>query len=386
VAPPAKPDEPAAPEGQKPAEPPKPPEPPKEISPDQRQRIIDYGYVIVKDQVGREVTLRSVYEFLYGQAKDNVSLKEMFDRLKANDDPLNPVCGMEPGKGLLVYRDFDGKALSGDELQEIEDSGVKFGFSFKPRVTGLGDTDLPKMSRKPDTLGDEGHGRQFFRLLEVIREQRKAFEELTPGEKEDLKRLFYLPERARERAKEKLDALRQKLVDGAVKPEQFRAEAQALGCRVHEGEWIEATYDYLREPDRKQLWPDEFLHMRDRHFLRKSLAQVLDRDRVKQEYKAGSFLPVDVSIRQEADEPGAAYLFHLRERKRPDATTIPPAEIATYLKTFATQRIRDESARWNDEPEQLIGDFRMSFDKEMQARIDDELKRREEARRKGSER
>jgi hypothetical protein len=263
---------------------------------------------------------------------------------------------------------------------------VKFGFSFKPRVTGLGETDLPKKSRKADTLGDEGHGRQFFRLLEVIREQRKTFEELTPGEKEDLRRLFYLPERARERAKGKLEALRGKLIDGTVKPEQFRAEAEALGCRVHEGEWIEATYDFLREPDPKQLWPDEYLHMRDRHFLRKSLAQVLDRDRVKQEWKAGSLLPVDVHVRREADQPGAAYLFRLRERKKPDATTIPPGEIATYLKTFATQKNREEQARWAEEPEQLRGDFKMSFSKEMQERIDEDLRRQDEAKRKSGSR
>ncbi len=371
--------------GQAPAEAPKPPDQP--LDPLTRQRIIDYGYQIVKEQVGREVTLRSIYEFLYDQARNDVSLKEMFDRLKANDDPQSPVCGTEPGKGLIMYRDLDGKALSADELMEIEDSGVKFGFSFKPRVTGLGDTDLPKKSRKADTLGDEGHGRQFFRLLEVIREQRKTFEELTPGEKDDLKRLFYLPERARERAKEKLEALRQKLVDGTVKPEQFRAEAEALGCRVHEGEWIEATYDFLREPDKKQLWPAEYLHMRDRHFLRKSLAQVLDRDRVKQEWKAGSVLPVDVHVRREADEPGAAYLFLLRQRKKPDATTIPPGEIATYLKTFATQKNREEQARWGEEPEQLRGDFKMTFSKEMQERIDEDMRRKEEAaRRKGGSR
>ena len=93
----------------------------------------------------------------------------IFDRLKAKDDPKDPVCATEPGKGLLVYRDFGGKPLSGDELTEIEDGGVKFGFSFKPRVTGvaLGGDELPKMSRKADTLGDEGHGRQIFRLVSV---------------------------------------------------------------------------------------------------------------------------------------------------------------------------------------------------------------------------
>jgi len=136
---------------------------------DVRRKDPAYGYDIVKEQVGREVTLRAIYQFLHSQAKDDVSLKVIFDKLKAKDDPKDPICSTEPGKGLLVYRDFGGKPLSADELAEIEDSGVKFGLSFKPRVTGLGDTDLPKMSRRAETLGDEGHGRQILRLLEVIR-------------------------------------------------------------------------------------------------------------------------------------------------------------------------------------------------------------------------
>lgn len=134
-----------------------------------RAKLADSGYELVKEQVAREVELRAVYAFLHSQAKDDVSLKVIFDRLKAKDDPKDPVCATEPGKGLLVYRDFGGKPLSGDELTEIEDGGVKFGFSFKPRVTGvaLGGDELPKMSRKADTLGDEGHGRQIFRLVSV---------------------------------------------------------------------------------------------------------------------------------------------------------------------------------------------------------------------------
>jgi hypothetical protein len=52
----------------------------------------------------------------------------------------------------------------------IEDSGVKFGFSFLPRVTGLGTEDLPKQSYKADTFGEEGHGRQIFRLVAVTKE------------------------------------------------------------------------------------------------------------------------------------------------------------------------------------------------------------------------
>jgi hypothetical protein len=336
----------------------------------------------VKDQVGREVELRSIYDFLFEQARNDVSLKELYEKLKANDDPQNPVCSTEPGKGLIVYRDFDGKALSGDELQEIEDSGVKFGISFRPRVTGLGDTDLPKKSPKVDTLGNEGHGRQFFRLLEVIREQRKTFEELTEGEKEDLRKLFYLPEQARERAKAKLEALRQEFVSGTRKAEEFAAEAGKLGCRVHAGEWIEASRDYVRQPDEKQLWPDEYRHMRDRRFLRTSLSQVLARDREATEWKPTCLLPVDVDIRREAEDPGAAYLFQLRERKHPDATTVPTGEILTQLNQAASKRNDEEFRRWSDDWELLRTHFRMSFEKEMQGRIDDEQKREQEDRKK----
>ncbi len=130
----------------------------------------DKGYEVLKAQVAREVELRSIFEFLHSEAKDDVSLKVIFEKLKEKDGPKNPVCGTEPGKTAIVYRDFGGRPLSGDQLTEIEDSGVRFGFSFKPRVTGLGSDDLPKMSRKADTLGPEGEGRQIFRLVAVTRD------------------------------------------------------------------------------------------------------------------------------------------------------------------------------------------------------------------------
>lgn len=379
---PEKPEEPAG----KPEEPKEEPTPPEEPLPD-LQKINNFGYDLVKEQVGREVAVRTIYAFLHSQTKDDVSFKELFEKLRAHDDPASPVCSTEPGKGLLMYRDFDGKGLSADELQEIEDSGVKFGFSFKPRVTQLEKAGLPKRCPKEDTLGDAAHGRQIVRLLEVIPEQRKTFDELTAGEKEDLRRLFYLPERARARAKEKLEGLRQRLVDGALAAEAFRAEAEALGCRVREGEWVEASYDPVREPDKAMLWPDEFLHMRDRYFLRKSLAQALDRDRAKpegkEELKPPCLLPVDVEIRRDAAEPGSAYLFRLRERKRPDATTVTAAEMSRYLRTFANQRLHEEQERWMGDLPSLIKNFGMHFDEEMQRRVDEEMRQREEARRGG---
>jgi len=346
-----------------------------------RQKMVEFGYQIVKDQIRREVWVRKFYEFLQERARDNVSLKEIYDQLKAHDDPQNPICSTTPGEGLIVYRDFGGEALTGDELQEIEDSGVKFGFSFLPRVTGLGDTDLPRKGRKADTLGDAGHGRQILRLLEVVREQRKTYSELTEGEKEDLRRDFYLPMRAREKAREQLEALRKSFVDGERKPEEFPAAAAEVGARVREAEWIRASFDLVAEPVESQLWPEEYRHMRDRRFLRKTMADVLNQDRVKQEYKAGTFLPVAMDLSGDADDPGAAYLFYLRERKKPDADTIPPIEIATQINAARQQRRYEEQQRWLDRAAQLISDFRMVFHKDMQARIDDELKQREEARR-----
>lgn len=135
-----------------------------------KAEVLHKGYELVKDQVRREVELRSIYRFLWLQAKDEESLKKTFDQLREKDDPKVPVCGTEPGKTLIVYRDFGGKGLSGAELQEIEDSGVKFGPSFRARVLGVGTNDLPKLGLKADTFGQEGHGRQIFRLVAVTEE------------------------------------------------------------------------------------------------------------------------------------------------------------------------------------------------------------------------
>lgn len=129
--------------------------------------LMTRGYELAKAQVDREVTLRSIYQFLHAQAKDDQSLKTTFDRLKEKDDPKNPVCGTEPGKTPVVYRDFGGRKLTVQELTEVEDSGVKFGPSFKNRVVGMGDTGIPRKGPKADGLGAEWEGRQIFRLVAV---------------------------------------------------------------------------------------------------------------------------------------------------------------------------------------------------------------------------
>jgi hypothetical protein len=135
-----------------------------------RERLLARGHQIVQDQVGREVELRSIYGFLLSQAKDDASLKEVFERLRANDDPNDPVCSTEPGKGLLVYREYGGKGLTSAEMEGIEDRGVRFGPTFRVRLSAFGNEGLPRKSIKPDTLGDEGHGRHIFRLVAVTRE------------------------------------------------------------------------------------------------------------------------------------------------------------------------------------------------------------------------
>ena len=54
------------------------------------------------------------------------------------------------------------------------------------------------------------------------------------------------------------------------------------------------------------------------------------------------------------------------------------------LGTFANQRHREEMARWSEDWEQLRTQFRMSFEPDMQRRIDAEQKEAQEARRKRS--
>jgi len=57
--------------------------------------------------------------------------------------------------------------------------------------------------------------------------------------------------------------------------------------------------------------------------------------------------------------------------------------MSRYLRTFVSQRMYEEQQRWTDDPQQVKEDFRMVFDKDMQARFDEDMQRREEARRKG---
>ncbi|MHC4137641.1 MAG: hypothetical protein ACYS0K_22065 [Planctomycetota bacterium] len=141
---------------------------------DAAARAFAGAFGIVKDQVARELKVRGMYQWLHSKARkhETKSLKDLFAKLRKHDDPKKPVCSTEAGRGLIVYREFaDG--LTGDELENIEDSGVKFTHNFRARVTQMGDTDLPKLARRADVLGAAGEGRYILRLLEVIKDARK---------------------------------------------------------------------------------------------------------------------------------------------------------------------------------------------------------------------
>jgi len=332
------------------------------------------GFDVVKDQVDRELRLRGILWFLRDEAAkdESKSLREVYEKLAKVDDPDHPVCATKPGEGLIVYREFP-EPLSGDELEELADSGVVFGLNFRHRVTSLSDRDLPKVGPKADILGDAGHGRQIFRLVAVERERQKVFAELTEGEKADLRDQFYLPAQARERAKEMLEELRKRCVENAVAPDALAAEAEALGGRFRQDEWIEAWHDFRNQPVRGQYWPAEFLHMRDRHFLMRSVADALRADRAKKELKAGSYLPVSVDARTSTDDPGAAYLVLLLERRPPTAETMPAAQIDDAVDTAERQRAAEERSRWRDDFPQIVRDFHLEFYGEMRDRMAREL-------------
>jgi len=382
-------EEPKEGEGAPPEEPEEDEASPEDDSAELREAIYERGYEIVADQVRRELKVRGMFQWFHDVARragEKTSLKKLFDQLRKHDDPESAVCSAEIGKGLLVYLDFDGKHLTGEEIEEIEDRGVKFTHNFRLRVSQVGDTDLPKLSKKADVLGGAGHGRQIFRLLDVKRPSRKTFEDLTEGEKEDLREDWYLPATARELAENALAELRTRLVEGEIEPEAFRKEATELGCRFHADEWIEASRDFLAEPDKSMYWPDAYEHMRDRHFLHGELASVLGRDRVKKELTAGSFPEVLVDARRGEDDPGTAYLVQILERRKPDASMVPPDELQLFLNYARTSKQNAQQKRWTEKVEQLLSDFNVVFMDEMNRRVQDELERRAEAKRRGRSR
>jgi len=354
----------------------KPPEPPAP-SPDLEKTLRERGFELCRDQIDRELRLRGMFQWFRSEAaKDETkSLKVLFEKLRKHDDPKNPVCSTEPGKGLIVYIEFPA-GLTASKIEKLKDGDVLFTHNVRNRVTGLGDTDLPRVG-KADPLGEEGNGRMILRLIEIKKERRKTFKELTAGERRDLEEKYYLPAQARALAKQALEGLRARCVANEVKAEAFPAQARKLGCRVFTDEWITADYDFMQEPERRNYWPAEFLHMHDRYFLRRNLASALGKDRAEHKLKAGSYLDVEVDSGQPGEDPsGAAYLVLLLERRRPGPETMPPSELYTYLGSTRTRRLAEDNDRWAGNLQQLFSDFRLEFYGDMDKRIKDEMKRR----------
>lgn len=335
--------------------------------------------------IDREVRVRNLMQFLRDQAgaDEKRSLKALFEKFKANDDPQDPVCSAEAGKGLLVYLEYP-QGLSVDEMQKIVDDGIEFGFNFSSRITGTGDKDLPKVGLKADLLGKEGtDGRMIWRVLDVEKERRKTFGELTTGEKETLRDSFYLPEQARVRARSDLEELRKQFVDGGRKAAEFRAVAGTNGRRLFESQWITASSDYLADPSPKTYWPAELAMLRDRHALHDQLQSVLARDRREKKLGPDSFLEVQVESRKDREDPGTAYLVLLHERREPSAETVPSETLETFL-TYASRLRRGEDEDWwSKDFTALRTRFRMEFFGDMQDRIERDVKEKQEAQDSG---
>jgi hypothetical protein len=343
-----------------------------------QESLHEAGLELLRPQIIREIMLRGMFWHLRDQAaKDPAkSLKETFDLLVAHDDPEDPICSTEPGKGLIVYRTFTDSPITGDEISDLSDGGERFTHNLRNRITSMGTEGLPKLSPQAHTMGELAHGRVVIRLVEVEPERRKTFSELTEGEKAELSKDFYLPEKARQRAKEKLEALRKRFVDGELKAEDFGAAAAELGDTVRfvADEWLTASYDFIAEPDRSAYWPSEYLHMGDRKFLRRNLAGVFARDRVEKEIQPGSWIEVQVDRRTDAENPGAAYLVLVHERRQPDANTMPPQELDSFVEFSRKGRDAEERQRWTGDFKTLIQAFSIEFFGDMNKRIEEQLK------------
>lgn len=332
---------------------------------------------LVQDQIIREIQLRGMMQFMRDEAgkDEKKSLRSLYDQLKANDDPGSPVCATEAGKGLIVYREFlDG--LSVDEMKDLEDSGIKFSFNFSLRITSTPDKDLPRVGQKSDLLGPEGDGRMIWRVLELVRERRKTFAELSQAEKEALRDEFYLPERARQISRQEMEEFRKPFAEGASKPADFAAAARARGYRVIEGEEIVSADRNVADPDPKRYWPAEFLRMRDRKFLRSWLWSVLQRDARDKKLQAGSFPDVAMDSRRSAEDPGTAICLLLLERREPTAADLPPQDLQADIDTLRRQRGARDGDWWVQDPERVFQRFGMEFSEDMQKRIQSELNRR----------
>jgi len=336
---------------------------------------------LIREAVDCEVRVLRMMDFFCVEARkdEKRSLKALYDQIQKHDDPAHPICSTEPGKGLLVYREFP-QGISLEEMQALEDDGVVFGMNFSQKITGTGDKDLPKVGIKAELLGGpEGtDGRMIFRVVEVEKERRKTFTELTPGEKEILRDSYYLPERSRERARAELEELKKQFGEGGKKPEEFRAVAAANGRRVHENQWIYSTEGFRVEPSPKHYWSSTLRMMRDRHALHEKLESVLRRDQKEKKLGPMSLLDVQLASRTDPTDPGTAYLVLLLERKEPTAETVATETLGAYLEYARQVRKREEADWWTEDFGRIAARFHMEFFGVMQEQVDREEKERKQ--------
>jgi len=358
----------------------------KEPTAEEKQAWFNRGFDIVRDQVMREVHVRGMMWQIRdtaGEAEDK-SLKVIFDRLVKNDDKDNPICSTDPTKGLIIL--LTPEPMTGAEIESLEVHGERGTHNIRFPVTRIGGAELPEVGKKPEPWGMEGEGRFTLRLVKVEQARRKTFAELSGDEKEQLRTEFYLPHKARERAKAALEELRKQCADGSVTAADLPGRAGELGARYWDDEWVTATSRFMAEPERKLYWPAEYAHMRDRHYLRRALAQQFAADRAKKAIEPGSYLNVVVDSREEDDDPGAAYLVLVLERKKPSAETMPLDEFSSFILQARRQRSTRERERWDRDFPAIKSAFRMEFFGDMQKLVQDELAEREEAKRKQARR
>ena len=366
-------------------------EPEPELTPEQEKTRFTRALEIVRPIIERELIVRSLYSKLLEEARKDPkrSLKELFSQIQRHDDKENPLLGTEAGKGVIQLL-ISKQPLTMDEIEKLAPHQTAMGINGRLRVTRLvpsagGNKTLPAVSTRPETWGSSAHGREILRLVSMSKERRKTFDELEAEERAELREDFFLPAKARERAKEVLEAFRKSCASGKVAPAQFKpaAESPGLGATVIEDEWITASPVRLQSPDRRALWPAEYAHMQDRHFLRRRLASIL---RGKKKQPAGSYLPVQVDARDEEDDPGAAYLVVLLERRPATAATMPIEEFNAFIQRIRRERQDREQKRWSAEFATLRRTFEMEFFGEMQRLVEDEVKEAERAKKNRSRR
>ncbi len=127
------------------------------------------------------------------------------------------------------------------------------------------------------------------------------------------------------------------------------------------------------------FWRDDYLHMRDRHFLRKHLTSKLLADRRDQKLVPGSLLKVVMDERVDADDPGAAYLVRLEKRQPASAETMSTEELNNSIRIAKLTRRNGENSWWTNNFRMLIANFDFRFSEDKQRRVDEEIAQRERA-------